>query len=278
MIPTKLYFFLCILCVAVITDCRTDQAPTDAAGERVTNSDKKSQTYPGSPEPDVAEQPPPDEPAGEEESSPKTVTTAADKELMPSFPFPPPKASASHTFAHDLFAGASSLYAVNERINAALRKGGYYEKSYYRIPEGFALVTRLEKFEKDGSPCPEEERWKTDNAGNMTTFSLYNYFKSLFTAEDGNYRIIVFMVTARNLTQKNETMTIQQAKDYLALGANRLPNSYKDIPYTNRHACTALIYEWYKPERDEPVFRQPSEYTGRYHLMKNRFTEYVNAE
>jgi len=99
---------------------------------------------------------------------------------MPSFPFPPPKASASHTFEEDVFVKASNLYEVSELIEGALKKSGYFEKSYYQIPNGFTLVTRMEKMKSDGSPADEAERWDINAENTGSSFSLMSYFKSLF--------------------------------------------------------------------------------------------------
>jgi hypothetical protein len=198
--------------------------------------------------------------------------------VMPSFPFPPPKASASHTFEENLFAKAENLYEVSELIEGALKKSGYFEKSYYKIPEGFALVTRMEKMKPDGSPAAAEERWNINHKSTGSSFDLMSYFKSLFFAKDGHYRIIVFLITPENLRQSEEKMTMDQAKQYLTKGYNRLPRSFKNIPFTQEYSCSALIYEWYKVEHEDPVFMEPSKFLGQYHLAKNKFVEYIGEE
>ncbi len=198
--------------------------------------------------------------------------------IMPSFPFPPPKASASHTFEQNVFSKANNLFEVSELIEGALRKSGYFEKSYYKIPNGFALVTRMEKMKPDGSPAPDAERWNVNHENAGGGFDLLSYFKSLFLAADGHYRIIVFMITSENMRQSEEVMTMEEAKKYLTKGYNRLPNTFKNIPFTDDYSCSALIYEWYKVENEEPQFMEPSKFLGRYHLAKNKFVEYIGEE
>jgi len=197
---------------------------------------------------------------------------------MPSFPFPPPKSSASYTFDKELFSGINNLTQSSERIENALKKSGYYEKSYYQIPNGYALVTRIEKMENDGSPASEEERWNVSDTGSNSSFDLLSYFKSLFFAKDGSYRIIVFLVTSNNVQMSNNIMLMSEGQDFLSSGLNRLPPIFDQIPFTENHYCTALIYEWYKVEHEEAKFMEPSKFLGQYHLAKNKFVEYLEAE
>lgn len=217
----------------------------------------------------------PDKSEGDSQVKPNTANRMF---VMPSFPFPPPKASASHTFEQNVFSKAKNLYEVSELIEGALKKGGYYEKSYYKIPNGFALVTRMEKMKSDGSPAVDEERWNVNNNNTGSGFDLMSYFKSLFVAADGHYRIIVFMITPENMRQTEEEMTMAEAKKYLTKGYSRLPSDFKNIPFTDDYSCSALIYEWYKVENEEPQFMEPSKFLGRYHLAKNRFVEHIGEE
>lgn len=211
-------------------------------------------------------------------TNPVKIKTSAGTYIMPSFPFPPPKASASHTFEENLFSKANNLYEVSELIEGALKKSGYYEKSYYKIPNGFALVTRMEKMKVDGSPAEDSERWDINSESTGSSFSLLSYFKSLFVADDGSYRIIVFLITPENMRQTEEVMTMEAAKKYLTKGYNRLPNHFKTIPFTEDYSVSALIYEWYKVEHEDPIFMEPSKFLGQYHLAKNKFVEYIGEE
>ena len=198
---------------------------------------------------------------------------------MPMFPFPPPKASASYRFEKDLFSGINNLTQSSERIENALKKSGYYEKSYYQIPNGYALVTRIEKMESDGTPAADAERWNVSDTGvGSSSFDILSYFKSLFFANEGHYRIIVFLVTSDNVQMTDRVMLMSEGQDFLSSGLNRLPPEFDAMPFTDSHYCTALIYEWYKVEHEEAKFMEPSKFLGQYHLAKNKFVEYLEAE
>jgi hypothetical protein len=49
---------------------------------------------------------------------------------------------------------------------------------------------------------------------------------------------------------------------------NGLPDSIGEIEYTERHMCTALIYEFEKPEFEEAITKVPGDLQGREHLLK----------
>ena len=76
----------------------------------------------------------------------------------PSFPWPPPKASASSKVPDNFLRETETkqiLHDIDRRLALALDKAGYFEKSYFSVPDGFALVTRLEQINADGTPKPE---------------------------------------------------------------------------------------------------------------------------
>ena len=84
--------------------------------------------------------------------------------------WPYPKASAFHRieFTDIIQPGGESLdyNYIASKLEAVLQQAGYSELSYYAVPEGFAILTRLEKINTDGSSLPEEERWLVGNTTN----------------------------------------------------------------------------------------------------------------
>lgn len=113
---------------------------------------------------------------------------------IPSFPWPPPAASADEVIPRaTLEQGAipKSLGDVEARLASALRANGYVERSYYAVPDGFALVTRLEQIGSDGTSKPPPGRWSLSSRS-ASDFTLSDYVRALFTADPGYYRVIVF--------------------------------------------------------------------------------------
>jgi hypothetical protein len=193
------------------------------------------------------------------------------------FPFPPPKASTYTEIKRGLLIGQSSkeisFADLNEKLQKALSTAGYVEKSYYQIPEGFALVTRLEKINEDGSPKPEEMRWVRGEE-KQQIFSISDYLKQLFTANPGYYRIIVFIVTSKPFSQDGkQTVSREEAMNWLNDGNNELSEEIAAKKFTSKHKCTALVYQFERPNsaKQETVLVTPSPVPALYQLKRSGF-------
>jgi hypothetical protein len=75
---------------------------------------------------------------------------------LPDFPWPPPAPSTQTVLPNSLFQASGkptpSLSSVGAQLVGALEQARYFEYSYYRVPNGFALVARLERIGPDGTP------------------------------------------------------------------------------------------------------------------------------
>jgi AraC-like DNA-binding protein len=165
--------------------------------------------------------------------------------------------------------GATRLRDVDDRITAALDRNGYTETSYFSVPDGFALVTRLEQFEPDGTPKGDPDRWSL-SPPRLRNFSLSSYLKALLMGQPGHYRVIAFIVTPRAFSQANVQVTPEQASEWLADGLNQLPEPIGDLDFSRAgYACTALIYEFERAtDSDGPKVRVPGGLSGLVHLQK----------
>ncbi|WP_143305642.1 hypothetical protein [Chitinophaga vietnamensis] len=188
---------------------------------------------------------------------------------IPAFPFPPPQPSATDEISRSYFATCKALSDVNARLSAALDKCGYVRKSYFSAPNGFVLVTQLEKINKDRTVKSENERWIQEE--DQESFSLKNYLTRLLFANPGYYRCIVFVVSDRYYHYSENKATERQANEWLASGINRLPAEIGKIPFNENHSLDVLIYEFKKNESDTSVSMiVPSPVTGRNQLIKNK--------
>ena len=190
---------------------------------------------------------------------------------LPEFPWPP-RASAFMNIPSQFItnqSGTTALKDVGLRLEAVLRQGGYGQFGYYSIPRGFALVTRLEQFKADGTPADEPYRWSQEIL-NPRVFSL-EYVRILLQGKTGHYRVIVFAVTDDDLFAQVEGKQVDvERADRLAIeGANKLPDWIGNSPYTDRHWCAALVYEFEKPSVDQPIdFKPNSNLLPQAHLQK----------
>jgi len=153
-------------------------------------------------------------------------------------------------------------------LQGALLSCGYFEKSYYSVPDGFAMATRLEQINRDGTSKEPPDRWAVE-IQRLRKFSLKAYLVALFTANPGYYRIIVFIVTPTPFYQARRMVSRQEAMDWLGSGLNELPHSIGQLEYSEEYKCTALIYEYEQPNPGEPgELKIPSNLQGRTHLVK----------
>jgi hypothetical protein len=188
---------------------------------------------------------------------------------IPKFPWPPPAASATYVLPLRSYLGEGprTLKDADVLITKTLRTAGYVERSYYGVPEGFALVTRLEQINDNGTPKALPDRWSVE-APRLTTFSFSEYLSALFSAPHGYYRVIVFVITPVPFYQVDAQVTGAMAEAWLTHGLNGLPSSIAALPYTSDAACTALVYEFQRAQ-GQPSILVPGRLDGLTHLRKS---------
>ena len=187
------------------------------------------------------------------------------------FPWPPPKASAWDVIPDALVRdadGANTLGDISRRITEALDAANYYQKSYFDIPGGFAIVTQLEKIGADGAP-ETDGRWLMTEEG--AGFSLITYMKRLLFADPGHYRLIIMTVTDIPFSPtEGAAVDVDAAAALVQKGNVMLSAHLKRRPLSRDHICTALIYEFRKSGSSRPELVLPSSIPGREHLVKAR--------
>lgn len=104
-----------------------------------------------------------------------------DRELPPFIPWPPPKPSEFVVLPDLSFRHGKSNLTFGEAAGVildSLLKAGYFERSFYGIPGGFALVMRLERINDDGSPMATDLRFAPPDEAKP--FSISEYVRKLF--------------------------------------------------------------------------------------------------
>jgi hypothetical protein len=208
---------------------------------------------------------------GSKYSTGQESTTSSTVQGIPSFPWPPPRFSSRAEISRDFFAADNRLGEVADTLEHALERAGHVEWSYYSVPKGFALATRLENLNSDGSP--KSDRWAS-TVGLGRNFSIIDYLRALFTAPAGYFRIIVFTVTSEPFTPTEVGPTREQAMGWISLGGTGLPRAIAEIPFGPDYECLALVYEFEKRESEgEAITLVPGRYPGRVHLQKSKVWE-----
>lgn len=186
------------------------------------------------------------------------------------FPWPPPQASAFAAIPQNLVKVHAEirLKDVAQRLERAFDAGGYAERSYYSIPGGFAVVSRIELIRADGAP-EADGRWSLKSPA-LARISLTEFLKALFTARVGHYRIIAFLATDASLQpDPSKKLTPEGAADWVSQGSPTLPAAIGNLPFTPEHNVTALIYEFERKTPDhEAELKHPSPLPGKGHLEK----------
>ncbi|MDM7860409.1 hypothetical protein QTP81_07360 [Alteromonas sp. ASW11-36] len=201
----------------------------------------------------------------------------------PRFQWPPPRPSAYTLIPISelsLENETKTLGGLDKTLRILLERGQYFDIGYYSIPQqpdGFVMVTRLEKISEDGEPFPPSERWAVRvNEGRQ--FSIADYLSSLFKAENGYYRVIVFIISAHDFPGWSNDATIaEQAELWISQGNPAIDNRAANTALTDNHKVYALIYEFEKGcencERTEGTNISqliPGRLQSRQHLLKAR--------
>lgn len=251
---------LCLLCE--LTACTQKMAPEAAAP-------------PPPPAPPVAAAEPPPPPVMAKPPGRGGETAAISGQLareeapIPRFDWPPPKASAQELIPDKwLRTGeAPTLADVADKFEKALKLAGYKQRSYYSVPDGFALATQLEHIKQDGTPLPGDDRW-TVGTPRVSNLSLFAFIEALAHAPAGVYRAIVFVVTDAPWVQSATAPSDLKIMAWAGSGANALPASIGNQPYGKNYRATALIYEFRKGNTGPAETILPSTVSGETHLDK----------
>lgn len=193
------------------------------------------------------------------------------------FPWPPPPYSADEIINDTVFKKVSRLSGIDKILRKALDSCGYLKKRYYYVPNGFALVTKIEQIYGDGTPYSPPNRFNIDGEPNFK-FNLFNYIKSLFIAQKGHYRLIVFIITDVPLNQSEDAIQKEDAIKWLKSGNEILPSDIGKLAYTENYKCYALIYEFIKPDYEANlnfVNESDSSLQGRDHLVKSNLITFL---
>lgn len=153
------------------------------------------------------------------------------------------------------------------RLGSALDRAGYHQRGLFSVPNGFAIVTQLERIDANGAPSGAR-RWSV--AESSSAFSLEAYFTRLLYADPGRYRLVVLVISDVPFSATGGYLTASDASDLASVGLNALPKTLADEIYSPNHRCTALIYEFRKGSNAEPELVTPSPLPGRDHLTRAR--------
>jgi hypothetical protein len=199
------------------------------------------------------------------------------KSCPSTFPWPPPRASASYKLPQRLFQSAQNLGDMEDQLLSALDRCGYFERSFYCVAPpgegiGFALAARMEQIDREAYSLPPPDRWSLEIKP-LSSFSLREIMQALFFKKPGYFRIVVFIVYDRPFRQSPKPLQQQAALELVAEGSNKLSADIRGVPFSPSYSCTALIYEFEAPESGKAPVLVTSRHDGKTHLERARLLE-----
>lgn len=205
-----------------------------------------------------------------------TASPSADDDSLPSLPWPPAPASAEEEIPSGLLrpsTGAPTLGFAAKLLQAALMGADYSTFSYLAVPNGFAIVSRMEQIKPDGKPTTP--RWeRAIHVPSLAEAGLTGLIESLYQAPVGRYRVIMFVVTDAPRDRAGQAMGEAAMDKLLHAGKSQLPTVIADMPYTPRTKAVALIYEFAKSgDKQVAQFVVTSRLSGDEHLEKAGVTK-----
>ena len=164
---------------------------------------------------------------------------------LPEFPWPPPPFSTRLKLNRALLVTgqtAPTNGSVATRMEQALAANGYTLLSYYAVPDGFAIVTQIERIDARAAPAVEQ-RWSTE-VPPVIPFNLDAYIKALLGKNGDSFRVIAFAFTPTPFTASGKAIAPSEAMAWVEKGATALPAGLAAQAYDKDTVCTALVYEF----------------------------------
>ncbi len=165
---------------------------------------------------------------------------------LPTFTFK--SCYATYNLPKETFDNQKTLGKVDEQLQLALDKQGYFQRSYFSVKNGFALVTQMEQYNpKDASIRNDRTRWLPFPARDKFS-SVMDYLTSVILPNKGYFRLFVFVVTDKTFAASNDKVSKSEAAAWLSQGGNRLPKVLSDRLYIEGSSVSVLVYEFEVPQ------------------------------
>jgi HEAT repeat protein len=173
---------------------------------------------------------------------------------------PPPWCASEELNA--MFFGPVKLQDVYQRLLDSLHGANYTETSLFPLSDGFALATRIERIDKDGTPILNA-RWTRNR---LVALSLRDWVRMLFLQPVGYYRLFLFVVVKGDLENSGEPLTIDEADSWFGV-QRELPSGLAGVDCKD-HNCHMLVYHFIKEEGAPIRLVIPSGLPGKEHLLR----------
>ena len=204
------------------------------------------------------------------------ATVEAQTARMPMFsPWPPPPASDVYEIPSSVLNGSQrplDLGGLNLRLSSALETNGYATRRYFSVPGGFAIVTRLEQTNVDGSPKQPPDRWNVNGPTvSWSDFVLADYLHAIVNAP-GYFQVLVFVVSGTPFAEGERTINRGQATALLRKGFTDIDQVTTAMPNNENVHCQVMVYEFENRKSDDAdaaKVKYPSRLPAQTHIKQN---------
>lgn len=158
---------------------------------------------------------------------------------VPQFPWPPPPGYNRIMVPHELFADSEAAFgSVYKKLVGAIEAAsdGFEHGVFPGPTDGFALVARMERIERDGTPLPEPARWVKEGSPKL---SLEELLADLFFEKPGYFRVIVFAITSDLAPGQSATAHLPEPNE----GAVGMPREFAERSFNGKEVL-ALVYSF----------------------------------
>jgi hypothetical protein len=176
-------------------------------------------------------------------------------DALPALAWPPAQPSSTLVVPRVYLTGARpsvSLGEVASKLTSALRGADYDAErfSFLSVPNGFALVTSVERIRPDASYTEPRYTSELPRAGDL---GFGSFIQSLFMAPRGLYRVITFVVTDVRRDKSTTPADEREFDKLLECGHDRLSEKLAARPFTEAMRVEALVYEFTKTSERQPA-------------------------
>jgi len=189
----------------------------------------------------------------------------------------PPRASARFPLPADskLTLNKGRLVDVAKNLSQTLSSNGYVELGWFRVShdghalDGFAVVTRLERIDKDGKSIPNERFSQEPFTTPVTSWA--DYFSGLLVhAPSGHYRLFMFYILQNSSVSPRQTAppTVDSLNSLFVSGSRTLPTLPTDVNFNPPFTCISYVYLWDRlSANDSPTFVENAGMDGKSQLI-----------
>lgn len=162
------------------------------------------------------------------------------------FPYPAPFPSARGSVKH-FRPALKKMKAVDGYIRNVLDQAAYgFRYQYHYAVRGFAITTNLERIDANGKPAADDTRWQT-TVTQRNKFSLYYFFKTIFFAGQGHFRIIALVISPEQYPSQQEASGFKDIVAAFEEGYPSLPQDIENFELQDK-TLSVFIYHFYQDD------------------------------